>query len=65
MKIIVLGGGISTERHVSLVTAASVCRALRSLGHKAVLWISSSALRITREEWRISSKHRTACARMR
>lgn len=36
MKIIVLGGGISTERHVSLVTAASVCRALRSLGHKAV-----------------------------
>lgn len=36
MKIVVLGGGISTERHVSLVTATSVCRALRSLGHKAV-----------------------------
>ena len=32
MKIVVLGGGISTERHVSLVTATSVCRALRSLG---------------------------------
>ncbi len=36
MKIVVLGGGISTERHVSLVSATSVCRALRSLGHRAV-----------------------------
>lgn len=36
MKIVVLGGGLNTERHVSLVTAASVCRALRSLGHQAV-----------------------------
>ncbi len=36
MKIVVLGGGISTERQVSLVSATSVCRALRSLGHQAV-----------------------------
>ena len=36
MKIVVLGGGLSTERHVSLVTATSVCKALRSLGHKAI-----------------------------
>lgn len=36
MKIAVLGGGISTERHVSLVSATSVCRALRTLGHKAI-----------------------------
>ena len=36
MKIVVLGGGISTERQVSLVSAASVCKALRSLGHQAV-----------------------------
>lgn len=36
MKIIVLGGGISTERHVGLVTSTSVCKALRSLGHRAV-----------------------------
>lgn len=36
MKIVVLGGGISTERHVSLVSGTSVCKALRSLGHKAV-----------------------------
>ena len=35
MRILVLGGGISTERHVSLVSAVSVCRALRSLGHEA------------------------------
>ena len=36
MKIVVLGGGISTERHVALVSATSVCKALRSLGHQAV-----------------------------
>lgn len=36
MKIVVLGGGISTERHVALVTGTSACRALRSLGHKAI-----------------------------
>lgn len=36
MKIVVLGGGVSTERHVGLVTSTSVCKALRSLGHKAI-----------------------------
>ena len=36
MKIVVLGGGISTERHVSLVTGTAVCRTLRALGHKAI-----------------------------
>ncbi|MER2151487.1 MAG: D-alanine--D-alanine ligase [Candidatus Limivicinus sp.] len=36
MKIVVLGGGISTERHVALVTATSACQALRRRGHKAV-----------------------------
>ena len=36
MKIVVLGGGLSTERHVALVTATSVCRALRARGHRAV-----------------------------
>ncbi len=36
VKIVVLGGGISTERHVALVTSTSVCKALRSLGHKAI-----------------------------
>ena len=36
MKIVVLGGGISTEREVSLVSAVSVCRALRERGHQAV-----------------------------
>ena len=32
MKIVVLGGGISTEREVALVTSTSVCKALRTLG---------------------------------
>ena len=37
MKIVVLCGGTSTERAVSLVTGSDVCRALRSKGHKAIL----------------------------
>lgn len=37
MKIVVLCGGTSTERAVSLVTGSDVCRALRSKGHQAVL----------------------------
>lgn len=36
MKIVVLGGGTSTEREVSLVTSTSVCGALRSRGHRAI-----------------------------
>ena len=37
MKIVVLAGGLSTERAVSLVTGTSVCKALRENGHRAVL----------------------------
>ena len=37
MKIVVLAGGISTERAVSLVTGPGVCRALRKNGHRAIL----------------------------
>ena len=37
MKIVVLAGGISSERAVSLVTGCGVCRALREKGHRAVL----------------------------
>ena len=36
MKIVVLAGGISTERAVSLVTGTGVCRALRENGHRAI-----------------------------
>lgn len=37
MKIIVLAGGLSTERDVSLTSGTMICNALRRLGHKAVL----------------------------
>ena len=37
MDIIVLAGGLSPERQVSLVSGQEICRALRSLGHRAVL----------------------------
>ena len=33
----VLAGGLSPERQVSLVSGQSICRALRELGHRAVL----------------------------
>ena len=36
MKIVVLAGGLSSERAVSLVTSRSVCAALRERGHQAV-----------------------------
>ena len=39
MKIVVLAGGISTERTVSLVSGTGVCQALRRKGHQAILWI--------------------------
>lgn len=37
MKIVVLAGGLSTERAVSFVTGTAACRALRQRGHQAVL----------------------------
>lgn len=37
MKIVVLAGGTSTERDVSIVSGTKVCEALRSKGHQAVL----------------------------
>ena len=37
MKIVVLAGGLSTERQVSLTSGTGVCRALRERGHKAIL----------------------------
>ena len=37
MKIVVLAGGLSTERHVSLVSGTCACRALREKGHQAIL----------------------------
>ena len=37
MNIVVLAGGISTERSVSIVSGSQVCAALRKRGHKAIL----------------------------
>ena len=37
MKIVVLAGGLSPERNVSLSSGAKVCQALRDRGHQAAL----------------------------
>lgn len=37
MKIVVLAGGLSTERDVSLASGAGICRTLRERGHQAIL----------------------------
>ena len=37
MKIVVLAGGLSMERNVSLSSGTKVCRALRARGHQAIL----------------------------
>lgn len=36
MKIVVLAGGLNTERHVGLTSGSGICRALREKGHQAV-----------------------------
>ncbi len=37
MRIVVLAGGLSMERNVSLSSGTRICRALRERGHQAVL----------------------------
>lgn len=37
MKVVVLAGGLSTERDVSIISGTKVCEALRARGHKAIL----------------------------
>ncbi|MBS6195679.1 MAG: D-alanine--D-alanine ligase [Clostridiales bacterium] len=37
MKIVVLAGGTSTERDVSIVSGTDICKALRQRGHQAIL----------------------------
>ena len=37
MNIVVLAGGTSTERDVSIVTGTMVCKALRRTGHNAIV----------------------------
>ena len=37
MKIVVLCGGVSTEREISIISGTGVCKALRSKGHNAIL----------------------------
>ena len=37
MKIVVLAGGISTERDVSLISGAGILKALREKGHQVIL----------------------------
>lgn len=37
MKIVVLAGGTSTERDVSIVSGTGICSALRQKNHQAIL----------------------------
>ena len=37
MKIVVLAGGLSPERNVSLSSSSMICQALREKGHKVAL----------------------------
>ena len=37
MKIVVLAGGTSTERDVSLISGSNIYRALKKKGHDAIL----------------------------
>ena len=37
MKIVVLCGGLSMERNVSITSGTLICKALREMGHRAIL----------------------------
>ena len=37
MNIVVLAGGTSTEREISIVSGTGICKALRERGHQAIL----------------------------
>ena len=37
MKIVVLAGGTSTERAISIISGTGICKALRQKGHQAIL----------------------------
>ena len=37
MRIVVLAGGTSTERAISIVSGTGICTALREKGHQAIL----------------------------
>ena len=39
MNIVVLAGGTSTEREISIVTGTGVCKALRQKGHLSLIHI--------------------------
>ncbi len=53
MKIIVLAGGLSTERNISFASGTKVCAALRRRGHQAVLldlYLGSESLPVPPEQ---------------
>ena len=50
MKVVVLAGGTSTEREVSLISGAGIYRALKSKGHQAVLLDVYLGADISRDE---------------
>ena len=64
MKIIVLAGGLSTERDVSLSSAAGICRTLLEKGHDAYLLMYFWDLRIPRKTLRTSSRFRDTVWRL-
>ena len=48
MKIVVLAGGLSPERNVSLSSGTMVCQALRDRGHQVALgdlWLGGGRIR--------------------
>ena len=58
MKIIVLAGGLSTERDVSLASAAGICRTLLEKGHDAFLLDVFLGLENAPEIWKTYSRFR-------
>ena len=48
MKVVVLAGGISTERDVSLISGKMIYQAMKRLGHQAVVLQNGTAVNLCR-----------------
>lgn len=59
MKIVVLAGGLSTERLVALTSGTACAARCASAGTRPFWWTCSSVWRTTRGVWRTSSTRRT------
>ncbi len=64
MKIIVLAGGLSPKRDVSLTSGAGICKTLLENGHQAYLLTCTSVLKMRLRIWKMYLHFRAQVLRL-